>query len=70
MVQDVSGRRRFLLRFQNGCKNNLYYNQLTIVIVEEIQVEEETEVSTIPEIPEDQVELEKEYYRCVNVMLK
>ena len=23
VVQGVSGRRRFLMRFQNGCKNNL-----------------------------------------------
>ena len=39
------------------------------MIVENIPVEEEPEVSTIPEIPEDQVELEKGYYRCVYVTL-
>ena len=33
-------------------------------------MEDEPEVSTIPEIPEDQVELEKGYYRCVYVMLQ
>ena len=55
VVQGVLGRRRFLVRFQNGCKNNLSSNQLTVVIVEKIPVEEEPEVSTIPEIPEDQV---------------
>ena len=47
------------MRFQNGCENNLSLNQLTVVIIEKIQVEEEPEVATIPEIPEDQVEKEK-----------
>ena len=61
MVQVVSGSGRFLVRFQNGCEKNLSLNQLTILIVEKIPVEEEPEVSTIPEIPEDQVELEKGY---------
>ena len=69
MVQGVSWRRRFLVRFQSGCKKNLSLNQLTIVVVEKIPVEEEPEVSMIPEIPEDQVEKEKGYYRCVYVML-
>ena len=69
VVQGVLGRRRFLVRFQNGCKNNMSMNQLTVVIIEKIPVEEEPEVSTIPEIPEDQAEKEKGYYRCVYVML-
>ena len=59
MVQGVSGRRRLLVRFNNGCKNNLSSNKLTVVIVEKILVEEEPDVSTIPEIPEDQVEKKK-----------
>ena len=33
-------------------------------------MEEEPEVSTIPKIPEEQVELDKGYYRCVYFMLK
>ena len=69
-VQGVSQRRGFLVRFQNGCKNNMSSKQLTVVIVENILVEEEPEVSTIPEIPEDQVELEKGYQRYVYVMLQ
>ena len=40
VVQGVSGSRRFLVRFQNGCENNLSSNQLTVVIVEKILVEE------------------------------
>ena len=70
MVQGVSGRSRFLVRFQNGCEKNLSSNQLTFVIVYKIPVEEEPEVSTITEIPEDKIELEKGYYRCVYVMIK
>ena len=69
-LQGVLWRRRFLVRFQNGCKKNLFSNQLTVVIVEKIPAEEEPEVSTIPEIPEDQVELEKGYYHCAYVMLQ
>ena len=47
VVQGISGRRRLLVRFKNGCKNNLSSNQLTVVIVEKIPVEEEPEVSMI-----------------------
>ena len=57
VVQGVSGRMRFLVSFQNGCKNNLSSNQLTVVIVYNIPVEEEPLVSTIPDIPEDHVEI-------------
>ena len=34
VVQGVLGGRRFLVRFQNGCENNLSSNQLTVVIVD------------------------------------
>ena len=51
VVKGVLGRRRFLVRFQNGFKKNLSSNQLTVVIVVNIPVEEEPKVSTIPEIP-------------------
>ena len=70
VVKDVSGRRKFLVKFQNGCKNILSLNEITVVIVEKIPVEEEPEVSMIPEITEDQIELEKGYYRCVYTMLQ
>ena len=58
-VQGVSGRRRFLVRFQNRCENNLFSNQLTVLTAYEILVEEAPEVSTITEIPEDIVESHK-----------
>ena len=59
VVQGVLGRSRFFLRFQNGFKNNMSSNQLTVVIVEKIPEEKDPEVSEIDEIPEEQVELEK-----------
>ena len=40
VVQGVSGRKRFLVSFQNGCKKNLSSNQLTGVIADKILVEE------------------------------
>ena len=33
VVQGLLGRRMFLVRFQNGCKDNLSSNQITVVIV-------------------------------------
>ena len=38
VVQGVSGRRRFLVRIQNGCENNLSSNQLNVVTAHEILV--------------------------------
>ena len=58
------------MRFQNGCEKNLSLNQLTVVIAHNILVEEEPEVYTIPEIPEDNAEKQKGYYRCVYVLLQ
>ena len=48
----------------------IFSNQLTIVMVENILEEKEPEFSTIPEIPEEQVKLEKGYYHSVYVMLR
>ena len=70
VVQGVLGRRRFLVRFQNGCEKNLSSNKLTVVTAHEILVEEAPEVSTIPEILEDIVESHKGYYVCVYVLLQ
>ena len=70
VVQGVSGRRSFLARFQNGCKKNLSSNELTVVTAHKILVEEATEVSKIPEIPENNVKKQKGYYRCVYVLLQ
>ena len=45
-------------------------NQLTVMTSHDILVEEAPEVSTIPEIPEDIVEIHKGHYRCVYVLLQ
>ena len=67
--QGVLGNTRLLVRFQDGCEKNLSANQLTIVIVENILEEKESEVFVIPEIPEEQVKLWKGYYFCVYAIL-
>ena len=59
VVQAISGKSRFLVRFHDGCEKNLSSNQLTVVAAHEIQVEEAPLVSTIPEIPEDKNESHK-----------
>ena len=70
VVQAILGKRRFLVRFHDGCENNLSSNQLTVVAAHEILVEEAPLVSTIPEIPEYIVESHKGYYVCVYVILQ
>ena len=50
-------------------EKNLSSNQLAIVILEKILEEKEPEVFAIPQIPEEQVKLDKGYYHCVHVML-
>ena len=69
MVKGVSGKKRFLVRFQYVFKKDITLNQLTIVIVEKIPVEEEPEVTTITEINEEQVTSEKRYYHGVYVII-
>ena len=59
VVQAISGKRKFLVRFHVGCEKNLSSYQLTVVTAHEILVEEAPLVSTIPEIPEDIVESHK-----------
>ena len=59
MVQVRSGKKRFLVRFQDGCKNDISSDQLTIEKVEKSPVEKEPGVPIIPEIPEEQVTLYK-----------
>ena len=38
VVQGVYGKKRFLMRFQYGCKKDLTSNQLDILILEKIPV--------------------------------
>ena len=55
VVQGFSGKKSFVVRFQDGCKKNLSSNQLTIVIVENILEDKEPDVSATDEIHEEQV---------------
>ena len=57
VVQAISGKRKFLVRFHDGWEKNLSSNQLTIMAAHEILVEEEPLVSTIPVILEDKNEV-------------
>ena len=52
-IQAILGKRRFLVRFHDGCENNMSSNKLTVVAAHEILVEEAPLVSTIPVIPKD-----------------
>ena len=48
-----------MVRFQDGYKHYLTSNQLIVVIVENSSMEKEPEVTTISEIPDEAVPLEK-----------
>ena len=69
MVQEVSGKKRFLVRFQYGCKKDMTSNQLTVVILDNIPVEEEPTVPMITVIPDETFPSEKGYYCGVSVVL-
>ena len=69
VVQGVSGKMRFLVRFQDGCKKKMSLNQLTIVVVENIPEEKEPDISEIAKIHEEKIELDNGYYCCVYVIL-
>ena len=59
MVQGVSGKKRFLVRFYNGFEKDMTSNQPTVVVVEKFLVTEESEVPRIYEQPNETVPLDK-----------
>ena len=65
VVQGVSGKKRLLVMFQYKLEKDLNLNQLTILVLEKIPVEEEPDVPTITEIPDEKVTLKKGYYHGV-----
>ena len=69
VLQEVLGKNRFLVRFKDKHGNNLSSNQFNIMIVERKLEEKEPEIFAIPGIPEEQVEFEKGYYRCVYIII-
>ena len=64
----VSGKRRLLTRFRNGCEKDQTSNQITVVKVEKRSVDVEPEVPTISVIPYGTVDFYKEFYYGVYVM--
>ena len=69
MVQGVSGKRRFLVRFQDGCEKDVTSNKLTILTVENIPMNKEAEVVKISVMPNETIDLDKGYYHGVYVLL-
>ena len=69
VVQGVSGKKRFLVRFQYGREKYLTLNQLTVVAVEKILIEEEPEQPSIAVNTDDIVPSERGYYHGVHVLL-
>ena len=66
VVQGVSGKKRFLVRFHNVLENDMTSNQPTVVVVEKIPVTEESDVPRISEKPNETVLLDKGCYSvCV-----
>ena len=57
------------MRFHYVFENDISLYQLTIVILEKFPVEKEPKVTTKPDIPYEQVTLEKGYYHCVYIVL-
>ena len=68
MVQGVSVKRRFLVRFQDVCEKDLTLNQLTIVTVEKITVTKEYKVPMIYVIADVTTNLDKGYYHVFCVL--
>ena len=52
VAESVFGKRRFLVRFQDGCGKDLTLNQLTKITVERIPNIKESKVTTIYTKPE------------------
>ena len=69
VVQGIYGKKRFLVRFQDECENDLTSNQLKIMILERILVEEEPKVPMNTEISKELVTSDKLYYCGVYVII-
>ena len=68
VVPGVSGKRRFLARFQYWREKDLTLNQLTVMTVYKIPVDEEPMVPTISGIPDETFDSEKGCYHGVYFM--
>ena len=57
------------MRFQDGCEKDITSNQLTAVTVDSSLVTEESNFTAIYAMPDEKVDLEKEYYYGVYIVL-
>ena len=55
VVQEVSEKNRFLVRFQDGCENDITSTQLTVVAVDKSPVGEETWATRIADKSDETV---------------
>ena len=58
VMQGFSGKRRFLVSFQDGCENGLTSNKLASGTVDSIPFAQEAEVPTMFMIPDEAVDLD------------
>ena len=69
-VEVVSGKRKFLLRFQDGCDNYLTSLKLTNVKIGRRLGTKEAEVPIVLTKPKEAVDLDKGYYHGIYVFLE
>ena len=67
LVEETSGNRRFLVRFQYGCEKDMTLKQPTAVNVDRIPMTKYYKVTTIYTKPEEEDDLEKVCYHGVYV---
>ena len=58
-----------MFRFKDDFYKDMTYNQLTIVIVDNISMIKEVEVPAIYTIPDENIYLENVYYHGINFLL-
>ena len=59
VTEEVSDKRRFLVRFQDGCEQDMTSIQLTVMTVDRIHVTGECDVPSIYTKPKETFDLEK-----------
>ena len=66
VVQEIVGKRRYLVRFQDGLEKEISSNQLAIVVVRS-EVEEDIEVMEVEIIPKVREELGCYHWVCISL---
>ena len=70
MEEEISGKRRFLVSFQDRCERDLTSDQITLIKSDRIPMTKEAEVPMISALTNKKVYLEKVYYHVVCVLLQ